>query len=400
MSDKQSNYKASAGWLFVIMGVVVLFTCGFLTALVGIDYEPHEIIALSLDLSNPVEMFKQHPEPLWHLMTLGVYKLTHLRIEICAGIVSGLLVDAVYLIGYAAVRKKMPALHGAVIAVFCTVLNMAAAIYVPWFNKEPYLGQSSPNVWHNPTTIAVKPFALLIFLMVAAEIIRCKESDFEEGISALKGILISILLIFSCLAKPSFVQIFYPAIFTLMVIWLFVYRGKNLKMALQLLLVCVPSLIVMILQFVAAFMSGSGEGGGITFAPLQVAGLRTNSIAISMLLVTAFPLLMLILTIIRKKMGWSEIFAWILFLWGTTWRLLLAETGERAAHGNFSWGYVLGLYMIWFVSVRSYLELYFNDEMTGTKRGVGFYIASVVLALHFLSGLYYLFYLIVLGHGM
>ena len=396
----ENKWKASPGWAILITGAVVMFTCGFLAALVGIDYPPHEAIVLSLDLSDPVAMFRAHPEPLWHLLVLFVMKLTHVRVEIAAGIVTGILVMLTYLIAYLAMRRRMPALYGGVIAAFCTVLGICAAIYVPWFNKEPYLGQSSPNVWHNPTTIMVRPFALLVFLLVSAEVIRCRRSEFEEGVSVPKGILIAVLLILSCLAKPSFVQIFYPGIFTLMVIWLIVYKGKNLKMALQLFVVCLPSLAVMIIQLVNSFYGGTGEGGGIAIAPFKVAGLRTSSIPISMLLVTAFPLLMAILTIIRKKMGWSEIFAWILFAWGAFWRLLLEEQGARAAHGNFTWGYVLGLYLIWFTAVRSYLELYFDDEMTGTKRGVGFVIASIVLAAHFLSGLYYLFYLVILGHNM
>ena len=38
--------------------------------------------------------------------------------------------------------------------------------------------------------------------------------------------------------------------------------------------------------------------------------------------------------------------------------------------------------------------------MTGSKRGAGFVIASIVLAAHLISGIVYLFYLVVLGHGM
>ena len=400
MRGLESKWKASPGWAFVLIGAVILFTCGFLTALVGIDYPPHEEIVMSLDLTNPVKLFREHPEPLWHLLTLALVRLTHVRVEIAAGIVSGLLITATFLICYFSMRRTMPALEGSVIAIFSIVLNMCAAIYVPWFNKEPYLGQSSPNVWHNPTTIVVKPIALLVFLLVAAEVIRCRENDFEEGISVPKGILIGFLLILSCLAKPSFVQVFYPAIFTLMIIWLILSHGRSFKMALQLLLVCLPSLAVMIAQFIVSFYGSNEKSGGIAIAPFQVAGLRTSSIPISMLLVTAFPLLMLILTLLRRKMGWGEVFAWIHFVWGTVWRLLLAEQGERSAHGNFSWGYVLGLYLIWYVAVRSYLLLYFDDEMTGSKRGAGFVIANIVLAAHFISGIVYLFYLVFLGHGM
>jgi uncharacterized membrane protein YjfL (UPF0719 family) len=109
---------------------------------------------------------------------------------------------------------------------------------------------------------------------------------------------------------------------------------------------------------------------------------------------------MLILSAIRKNVTWGDIFAWLMLLWGLVWRLLLAEKGERTYHGNFSWGYMLAVYLVWYTAVRAYLKLYFSEQMTGNKRGVGFVLATIVLVLHLLSGLYYLIYLIALGHRM
>lgn len=400
MDNLERKFKSGPGWVVLIVGIVVLFTCGFLTALVGIDYAPHEAAVADLDFSDLIGTFRNHPEPLWHSLVYLVVRFTGLRVEIAAGIISGGLIVLTFLISYWAMRRAMPHLEGSVTALFCLILHLVAAIYVPWFNKEPYLGQGSPNVWHNPTTIAVRPLALLVFLLVTAEVIKCKDREFEGGISAGKGILIAILLVLTCLAKPSFVQIFYPAILTLMVLWLIIYHRKNLKLALELLFVCIPSLIVMILQFIVSFYSDNKSSGGVTIAPFQVAGLRTDSIPISLLLAAAFPLLMLILAAIRKKVTWSEGFAWILYLWGLLWRLLLAETGERASHGNFTWGFILGLYLVWFVGMRSYLDMYWNDQMVGKKRDAGFVISSIVLALHLISGIYYLVYLVFLGHTM
>ena len=183
-------------------------------------------------------------------------------------------------------------------------------------------------------------------------------------------------------------------------VWLIMYKGKNLRTAVQLMLMCLPSLAVMILQFVLAFYGGNSKSGGITIAPFVVAGARTPSIPISMLLLLAFPLMMLLLAAIRKSVSWGDIFAWIMLLWGLIWRLFLAEKGERTYHGNFSWGYMLAVYLVWYTAVRSYLKLYFSEQMTGNKRGAGFVLATILLVLHLVSGLYYLIYLVALGHGM
>ena len=136
------------------------------------------------------------------------------------------------------------------------------------------------------------------------------------------------------------------------------------------------------------------------FAPFLVAGDNTPNLAISMLLVLAFPLLMTIIAAIKKSVTWGDIFGWFMFIWGQAWRLLLAEQGDRTYHGNFSWGFILGIYIIWFVAVRQYLKFYFSEQMTGNKRGFGFILATLLLALHLISGIYYLFYIVVLGHTL
>ena len=399
--DKSEKRKINAsGWVMIAISIMILFTCGFLTALAGIDYGPHEQIALSLMPEDPVGLFKAHPEPVWHLLTYGVVQLLHCRVEIAAGIVSGLLIVMTYVIAFVAIRSSVAGLEAHEIAGLDLVLHLVSAIYVPFFNKEPFLGQGTPNIWHNPTTIAVRPIALLVFVLVASMVIKSREEEFENNIPVGKAFAAGFLLILSCLAKPSFVQVFYPGIFTLMVIWLIMFKGKNLRTAIQLMLMCLPSLVVMILQFVIAFYSGNGNSGGITIAPFEVAGARTPSIPISMLLLLAFPVLMVILTAIRRSLTWGDALAWLMLLWGTVWRLLLAEKGERMYHGNFTWGYMLAVYLVWYAAVRSYLKLYFSEQMTGNKRGVGFVLATIVLALHLVSGIYYLIYLVALGHGM
>lgn len=399
--EKTEKIKIGAtGWVMIAVSVMILFTCGFLTALVGIDYGPHEQIALSLTPGDPVGLFKAHPEPFWHLLTYGAVHLLRCRVEIAAGIVSGLLIVLTYVIAFVTIRETVAGLEAYEIAGLDLVLHLVSAIYVPFFNKEPFLGQGTPNIWHNPTTIAVRPIALLIFVLVSSMVIQSRKEEFENSIPVGKAIATGILLILSCLAKPSFVQVFYPAIFTLMVVWLIMFRGKNLKTAIQLMLVCLPSLVVMILQFVIAFYSGNSNSGGITIAPFAVAGARTPSIAISMLLLLAFPILMLILTAIRGSLTWGDALAWLMLLWGTVWRLFLAEKGERMYHGNFTWGYMLAVYLVWYAAVSSYLKLYFSEQMTGNKRGAGFVLATLVLALHLVSGIYYLIYLVALGHGV
>ena len=119
-----------------------------------------------------------------------------------------------------------------------------------------------------------------------------------------------------------------------------------------------------------------------------------------MILVCAFPFLMLLITAIKKAFTWGDALAWLMYLWGLVWRLFLAEKGDRMYDGNFSWGYMLAIYLVWYMAVKNYLKFYFSDQMTGNKRGVGFIFATILLAVHLVSGIYYLFYMVVLGYAM
>ena len=180
MENTENRKMSALGWTLIAASVVILFTCGFLTALVGIDYPPHEQIAMSLTPADPVGLFKAHPEPLWHLQTCLVANLFRCRVEIAAGIVSGLLVVLTYVIAYFAIRRTVPGLESHEAAGLDLVLHLVGPIYAWFFNKTPYLGQGSPNIWHNPTTIAVRPIALLTFVLVSSMLIRARREDFEK----------------------------------------------------------------------------------------------------------------------------------------------------------------------------------------------------------------------------
>lgn len=293
-------------------------------------------------------------------------------------------------------------------ALAAAALSFASAIYVPWFNRTPYLGQGSPNPWHNPTTLIVRPIGLLIVMIVMGECLRVQRGGFRKknGLRLWKGVLIAVLLLLSNLSKPSFVQIFYPAIFLLMFLWLFVYRGRNFPLGMQLLICCLPSCALMGAQFFSAFYSGSNsDAAGVVFAPFKVAGLYTDNIAVSTLLVIAFPLLTCLFSIFRRTFDWTDFFAWLMFLVGMAEKFLLAESGSRMTHGNFNWGYILGLYFIWFSGIRLFTlwAHSLNEGAGGVKKAVSimaFSLCGAVLGLHLLSGIYYLYYLIVLGNGI
>ena len=433
---KESGLSILIGICLLLAGAFAVFYAAYKVSYVSVDYGIHIGIAKELDWSDPVQMLKEHPEPVWHLLVRAAMKAGGFSAERAAGLVSGGLCALTYLLaahilyhtsgslaggasrsadaGFSGVRSagslagSGKKLSLAKTAAFTLLLSISSAIYVPWFNDKPYLGQGSPNPWHNPTTIMVRPIGLLVFFLVMSECLRVQRAGFRkgQGLRVWKGILIAVLLVLSNLSKPSFVQIFYPGIFVLMVLWLFVYRFRNFPFGMQLLVCCLPSVALMGMQFLSAFYgSSNSDSAGVVIAPFKVAGLYTKNIAVSTLLVLAFPLLTGLCSIVRRTFDWTDAFAWIMLLVGMAEKFLLAEGGSRMAHGNFSWGYILAAYLLWFVTIRDFAAWRgtLSGGGSGARKGIStlaWAVCGLVLLAHFVSGIYYLYYLIVLGNGI
>ena len=154
------------------------FAARHIRCYVSVDYGIHVGIAEELDWSDPVQMLKEHPEPVWHILVRIAMKICRVDAQRAAGFVSGGLCALTYLIaahflyravGKGAITARDTAVNLSVkasaaaspgsasglsligAAVFTWLLSISSAIFVPWFNEKPYVGQGSPNPWHNPT---------------------------------------------------------------------------------------------------------------------------------------------------------------------------------------------------------------------------------------------------------
>ena len=317
--------EIAAAAVLEILGALLLFYTGYKAVWEGVDFETHIAIADAVDFAHFGAFISRHFEPLWHICVHVLGQALGLETIRAAGLVTGACHALTYLTACHLVRRLTRKPSPPAAAFLCVLLGIAAAIYVPWFNKLPYLGQGSPNVWHNPTNNMVRPIGLLVFGLTAIELARLKEDRFRSSARAAIVIPSALLLVLSTLAKPSFVQIYYPALFLIMLIWLFYSKGANLKHCLQFFLMCLPSLAVMILQYIRAFYSSNKDAGGVSIAPFRAAGFYTDNVGISLLLVTAFPLFMLLVSLLKREFRVCDGFA-----------LLIACCWWRKAAGNIT----------------------------------------------------------------
>lgn len=366
-------------FLFAFLLFLICFSIAFKQSLMsGTDLFIHNHEAL--DLSNIIQFKLTYP--LYHLMVLVVYKFGKLffpflmSLEVASAIVMGLIEVAVYLFTNRVLNQ-----YGVKKSEFVSfMLCIVTAIWLPFYNVNIYLGQGSPNTWHSPTNMVVKPFAMLIFFMVVNLLEKIKT---DEEISLKEYILLSFLLILSALAKPSFYQGFIPALFLYIIFALIYSRFQYVKQYFILGFSIVPATILILFQMFSNFFTGVGNSdGGIGIGWFLVPKLYSPNIIISLVLLMGFPICFTFLK--RESLKRLDLkLAWIYFIISYLEYGLLYEKGERFAHGNFGWAYSLAALILFIVTTGLFFAS-FKKEKTQDKILLGVWL------LHGISGMLYI----------
>lgn len=260
--------------------------------------------------------------------------------------------------------------------------------YAPWFNRSYYLGQGTPNVWHNPTTLMVRPFALLAFALLCYML-----SNIEKGEHIPRRMYwgLSGILFITTLAKPSFIQSLIPALGIYILLQCVILKFRTWKQCLCICLCFIPPVLIMLYQFLQSFFRDErGEGIGIGW--LEVYSQQSPNCFVSAFLVLIFPLAYILLNY-RKLIHYCDLrLAWLNF--GVAWLegALLFENGPRKADGNFGWACILAYSILWVVTAK-----YFFKDWKEVKSGAEVYknlFLAVVFGLHVIFGGYYIYSLI------
>lgn len=392
-----------AGVLFVLTFVMVKAEMGKgHEVLLYSDFATHSSWATG-ELSDPLYN-KFYSYPVWHLAVRAVNRLLPVGREYAGALVTacclGILAAILYRFLWRELKEQLSWLGTAFLTIGLLILT---ALYMPWFNKEVYLGQSSPTIWHNPTNMAVKPAALLAFLYflklypggesmsvsrgrMPGDIHR-RDSE-KKRTEWLDFTVFAGILLFSCFVKPSFMQGFLPAAVLFLLMELIRTKGKSFWISFKLGLAFLPSCLYFLVQFF--FVFGEGTERGIGLAPFAVIRLDTAHPLISMLQAAAFPLF--VLCILGGKQLWKDkplLFSLIFYVVSLLEFILLIEVNEPAS-GNFEWGLQLAMFTFFVMTaVRFYQKRDKKRWVSAAGNGLLFY--------HIASGVYYYLYLLVLS---
>ena len=344
---------------------------------------------------NFISHLEDIAHPLWHYCVIFTSDLFHISLQYAAIGFSSLLVLIIFVIINKILNftldnelNMLSKTTKTYVLLFVSfTLLTASAIYVPFFNKGIYLGQSACGVWHNVTLLMVKPFA---FLSMFFSILYIQNKDIKLFIL---GILLTIMSIF---AKPNFIIMFLPSLYLFVLYYIYKQEQKLVKNLLQikkmfntyrhifiyLFVITFFSLSILISQFLAIFGGNNPIESKIIIDFLGVWSVYTPNVGISLLLIILFPLLTLIF--VRHEKSDFYILSLIMFIISIVIYSVFAESGHRYYDGNFSWSMHISYHLFFVFSVIEFLK---NYQLLNhwTK-----YLLSITLSLHILSGLLYL----------
>jgi hypothetical protein len=230
-----------------------------------------------------------------------------------------------------------------------------------------YKGYLALNVYHNSTSLLLKPIIALHLLWLYLWLNAGRSGGM--GFHAMGAGLV----VLSALAKPSYLVVLLPAVF------LVVARDTSAWRT-ALLAVFLPGVAVLAWLFLSTY----GGGGGLEIAPFKVLTHFTApwTILPKAVLSLLFPLSLLLLFRREVRADRLAVLAWLMLLIGFGYGLLLAEKGERVFDGNWLWSGQVAAFALFAATLRLLLEL---QARVGRNRRTD--IAWLVFFCHLAAGL-------------
>ncbi|MBQ7333703.1 MAG: hypothetical protein IJW38_05075 [Clostridia bacterium] len=369
----------------IVCGTLVFFFSFHMAIKMPVDYGFHTAIASSLDFRDLKDIILAYSTPLWHIFVRIFNLVFFMPAEYSAALTSSLYILLTYRASLGVIMENAQTTFAKKYApLFSAMLMFVQPIYLPWFNQHQIYGQGSPNVMHNPTNIAAKPFAIICAYLIIKLLLKIRKN---EKIEVAEYVRLSLFLLISVVAKPSAIQVILPTFVIFLLVSLIKSKGKNISICIKMAISCIPSFLWMLFTFYLNFISDAAEtSSGITFSFFDVWSAFSNCIPLSILLVTLFPIVEIVVykksELDLNKLG--IILGIVAVIVGIMEYAFIMETGDRKYHGNFSWGYNIALGILWTFSTSHLLE---NSDKK--DKGYTWGIVCSLFIVHFMCGAYY-----------
>lgn len=274
------------------------------------------------------------------------------------------------------------------------MIAAASTLVMPILNPaEPddiFMGQISPNVWHNSTNILAAPVALVLFAAAVAFLRR-------PGYSS--AFLLAMLALASVLTKPNYALALLPVLTVVGALVLWRQRVQWRRALAMAGIVLGPVLLLLALQYFLVFSESGVRRTSNAVRPFEVWAAHSVNIPLSLVLSLVGPLAVLVAIDAARRRSVAMVLAWTTVAVSIAQFALLAEVhadNSVSTHANWSWGAHLAMMVLFVVSLVEFVRTLREPapghpwRQRATWRRVAVVIAGAVMALHVVSGIAYL----------
>jgi hypothetical protein len=316
------------------------------------DFGPHERSAASASESLwwAVENI---PHFGLHVLSAGVMRLLNVDAQTAVAIVVTLAVLTLGALLYGVFRRALaddqPLSWRQGALVIGAVLTTLTAAPVALNPQNLYFGFFTPNVYHNPTVILMKPSAVALFFAGLA----CFSPKWRPQPLPLWVIGYALLTAVCLYSKPNFIIAWLP---TLALITLYhLLSRRPVHWPLLIGGIVLPAGILLFAQAQSSVVSA-----GFGFAPFELYNLWAEFDANQDLLLKRigsilFPLLVYLLCLPQSSHSLTFNAAWLTFFVSSAYADLLIDLYDPGA-GNFIWGAQFGVFLLFVVATAALMQ--------------------------------------------
>lgn len=262
-------------------------------------------------------------------------------------------------------------------------VNIVSNIYIPALNPYRYTNVGTPNVWHNSSYILMK-LGITVFLIFLIHLMN--EIPGKINLNHWLGGTATLLLTTSL--KPNFLLCFAPALLVFLIISFIRNRFKDFKNHFILALIVIPSMIVLLYQYIAMFGESSSTESALAIGLAPFIGKR---FIFGVFQLIAFPLFIFICEGRRFFSNKLHLISVLTYLFGLFEAVFLYETGPRMNHGNWLWGYYSTTFVLFVVTLPTYIQMLRDTSKSKKFRIACGVIGGALFVLHLFWGVVHLY---------
>ncbi len=311
---------------------------------------------------------------------------------------ASVLVNIVYytaagIIIYFMLRSAVPRPLPYITAFAMILLTISLQVIMPIniFTPDPptalYFGYVSPSPHHNPTTVMLKPFALLMFIF--AVMVFTKPHSRPTIALIVTATIITIL---ATLVKPNYIISLLPTLGLYTLFHRF-YRGRPLNWWLLIVGFFVAAVLPLAWQYLYTYNRSDYYESSVALEAFVFMGANDPVkwlLIPKFLLSILFPLSVYIAYFKDASRELKLNLAWLAFGVGAFYAYFVVETGLKKDHGNFVWSGSITLFILFVVSMVYFLrqnkETLWTRERMPDKR---FFICAAAYALHMVASVHW-----------